>query len=71
MRNKYFVLSVLVVVFVTSACTGCGHESNPRDYQLDYYIDTLQGHVIISAVCSKKDGIGISSIDVGPVTQHE
>lgn len=71
MRRNVFALSVLVVIFITSACTGCGHESNPRDYRLDYYMDTIQGHVIISAVCSKKDGISISSIDVGSVKQYE
>ena len=70
---KKIVLSVLVVVFVTSACIGCGHESNPRDYQLDYYMDTIQGHVIISAVCVKSDGNGISvsSVNVGTTRQSK
>lgn len=65
MRRNIFVSLVLVIAFITSA--GCGHDNNARNYQLDYYIDTIQGHVILSAVCLKKDGggISISSIAIG------
>ena len=67
MRRNGFVLSVLVVILITSVCVGCNNASNPRAYQLDYYMDTIQGHVIISAVCSRNDGNGIcvSSIKIG------
>lgn len=58
MRKSLFVVLSLLVISITSV--GCGHESNPRDYRLDYYMDTIQGHVIISAVCSRNDGNGIS-----------
>ena len=51
MRKKIFVVLLLVVVLITSV--GCNHESNPKAYQLDYYMDTIQGHVIISG---EKDG---------------
>lgn len=52
---------------------GCNHESNPKAYQLDYYMDTIQGHVIISAVCVKSDGNGISvsSVNVGTTRQSK
>lgn len=56
MRKKIFAVLLLVVVLITSV--GCNHESNPKAYQLDYYMDTIQGHVIISAVCVKSDGNG-------------
>jgi len=46
MRKKIFVVLLLVVVLITGV--GCNHESNPKAYQLDYYMDTIQGHVIIS-----------------------
>lgn len=73
MRRNVFVLSVLVVILITSTCVGCSRESNPRDYHLDYYMDTIQGHVIISAVCSRDDGNGISvsSVKVGTTMQSE
>ncbi len=73
MRRNVFVLSVLVVILITTASIGCSHESNPRDYRLDYYMDTIQGHVIISAVCSRNDGNGISvsSVRVETTTQSE
>lgn len=47
---------------------GCSHEyDTKRDYRIDYYMDTIEGHVIISAVCSKNDGSGISisSVNTG------
>ena len=73
MRRNVFVLSVLVVILITSACVGCGHETTSRDYRLDYYLDTIQGHVIISAVCSRNDGNGISvsSVRVETTTQSK
>ena len=37
MRKKVFVVLLLVVVLITSV--GCNHESNPKAYQLDYYMD--------------------------------
>ncbi len=44
MRKKIFVVLLLVVVLITSV--GCNHESNPKAYQLDYYMDTIRpiGH---------------------------
>ena len=45
MRKKIFVVLLLVVVLITGV--GCNHESNPKAYQLDYYMDTIRGHVII------------------------
>ena len=39
MRKKIFVVLLLVVVLITSV--GCNHESNPKAYQLDYYMDTI------------------------------
>lgn len=73
MRRNVFVLSVFVVILITTACVGCSHESNQRDYRLDYYMDTIQGYVIISAVCSRNDGNGISvsSVRVETTTQSE
>jgi hypothetical protein len=69
MRKKTCFIFVLVGILLTSV--GCGHDGNTRNYQIDYYLDTIQSHIIISAVCSKKDGISISSINVGTVTQTE
>jgi len=57
-----------VLVGVLMVCVGCSHEyDTKRDYRIDYYMDTIEGHVIISAVCSENDGngISISSINVG------
>ena len=71
MRKKIFVVLLLVVVLITSV--GCNHESNPKAYQLDYYMETIQGHVIISAVCVKSDGNGtsVSSVNVGTTRQSK
>ena len=69
MKKKTCFIFVLVGILLTSV--GCSQDGNTRNYQIDYYLDTIQSHIIISAVCSKKDGISISSINVGTVTQTE
>ena len=69
MRKYVFILFACVVTLITYF--GCGNDNgdnnNTHYYRVDYYLDTIQGHIIISAVCSSNNGdnVSVSSIEVG------
>ena len=68
-RNQW---GIIIIIMAISSSMECSHEYvKKRGYDLDYYLDTIEGHGILSSVCTRNDGqgIGFSSIDLGTVDQ--
>lgn len=68
--KKEIVFVSLVALFASIGCDD--NYKKESSYQVDYYVDTIQGHIIMSAVCSLENGNGvsISSVDIGTVEKE-
>lgn len=65
--RKLLLFVSLVTLF---AIIGCNNNcKKASSYQVNYYVDTIQGHIILSGVCALENGKGvsISSVDIGTV----
>lgn len=67
-----FVMAI-VVICLSQQVISCNKQSvttvsenDDKSNRIDYYIDTVVGHVIISTVVSDKSGniVGVSSIEI-------
>ena len=67
------VVAAILMAFLSEQFISCNQQPNVeeseydrRSNHLDYYIDTVVGHVILSTVIRDKSGnfIGVSSIEI-------
>lgn len=63
---------ILLFVSLATLLATIGCDNNYKkesSYEVNYYVDTIQGHIILSGVCSLENGKGvsISSVDIGTV----
>lgn len=67
------ILLVCMAVFII-AISGCENASffsgsNKRrpNYNIEYYLDTICGNVIITTICDNKSDLSVSSLLIGKV----
>lgn len=71
MKHTIFVdiLLLIGVVYLFSCCKGnrtmySDNSETHADYNINHYVDTINGHVILSTVCDKYNSLSISTIEL-------
>lgn len=64
--------SILIIIFLSYAVYNATKEINNSktniehkyDYSINYFIDTIDGHVILSTVCEEYHNVSISTLEL-------
>ena len=62
------ILLLIGVVYLFSMCresrTVSDNSKTNADYSINHYIDTIDGHVILSTICDKYNSLSISTLEL-------
>ena len=62
------ILLLIGVVYLFSMCresrTVSDNNKTQADYNINYYVDTINGHIILSTVCDKYNSLSISTLEL-------
>ena len=63
---KGIIISILflIITIITVACLSINVKTNSKNYSINHYIDTINGHIILSTVCNYSDNISISTLEL-------
>jgi len=67
MKNSMLFIDMLLLIgvaYLVSCCSCNGN--NITDYSINHYIDTINGHVILTTVCSSEynNNISVSTLEL-------
>lgn len=67
MKCQIFVdiLLLIGVVYLFSMCSNGNGNNHIDNYSINHYIDTINGHVILTTVCSSEyNNVSVSTLEI-------
>lgn len=68
MKHTIFIDILLLIgvvcLFSCSNRTTYSDNSKTHEYNINYYVDTIYGHVILSTIVDKYNSLSVSSIEI-------
>lgn len=79
MKNSYIIfidiLLLIGVVYLFSMCSGkttYNHNIIHSDYDINHYVDTIDGHIILTTVCDSRssNNISVSTLEMNKTNNN-
>lgn len=71
MKCQIFVdiLLLIEVIYLFSMCSGSkttysDNNTTHADYSINHYVDTINGHVILTTVCDRYNSLSVSTLEL-------
>lgn len=67
--NLFINILLLIGVVCFTSCNGnkitySDNSKTNSDYNINYYVDTINGHVILTTVCDRYNNLSISTLEL-------